>query len=821
MNFLDAFQNKTILIPMLQREYVQGGKEDVINPFLDSLIFTEEQCDLNYIYGYDKTVDNETCFIPVDGQQRLTTLWLLYTYMYAKKRISKEFHVTLKFVAREYAQDFCHALQEHLQKLLEQEVKEEDDLRTAIVDQSWFISSWYSNATVRNMLMTLSYIHQKVKSSNIEKVWERLNNGNNVSFAFLNMDESNGLDDDIYIKMNGRGRALSPFENLKSWIDEQIKELQFAEDWKQKMDNQWTQLFWDNRNRSQSHPEEIDDEQLFCFHNMLLLYHVKQGELLDNINEIRQQQPHLYEELLRFLGVKNEKATEEEVLSAVFKWIQKADKFSLIWIKRLNLMPKEFYDSAYNWMNKLVQYNDEAKELKLYIGSSTEDKNTILYQLAMCKGSFERTLPLLYALLSYQGGATPLFDWMRTMRNLILNTSISRENISGIMSSIDLLAEKATDKNIYDILTNESLELAFNKEQIKEEIEKATQESRLCYDEMIKLENGRFFSGCIGVLLKFLPKENREGYDIWSEKNVITYSEILLDIFNGSKKGINPKYEKKHYLLRRALMTYPPYRFGINKTVWCFCSEQEDWRKYIREEKNDSLRLLIKNILSPAYNEILSPAYNERGIEDIENLIPKLQEYVEEISKQYENCIEAKDDDNTYRFHFIHHPDVWSYMGDNQCAKWNNKFDIVLKHSRSNNSKRMELRTYCLYLDYKHQPELQTTYKKNGWEIGKYPKEASCFYFDKTITIEGKKITLRIDVYFSKPRKSENRYAFDMRVLQYDNEEKRQELNESFFKTHFPKLQEEYTFNKNGRLKSSVYSRKKIIEKLNECLISI
>ena len=127
MNFLDAFQNKTILIPMLQREYVQGGKEDVINPFLDSLIFTEEQCDLNYIYGYDKTVNNETCFIPVDGQQRLTTLWLLYTYMYAKKRISKEFHVTLKFVAREYAQDFCHALQEHLQKLLEQGVKEEDE----------------------------------------------------------------------------------------------------------------------------------------------------------------------------------------------------------------------------------------------------------------------------------------------------------------------------------------------------------------------------------------------------------------------------------------------------------------------------------------------------------------------------------------------------------------------------------------------------------------------------------------------------------------------------------------------------------------------
>lgn len=36
------------------------------------------------------------------------------------------------------------------------------------------------------------------------------------------MDERNGLDDDIYIKMNGRGRKLSAFENLKSFMDENV-----------------------------------------------------------------------------------------------------------------------------------------------------------------------------------------------------------------------------------------------------------------------------------------------------------------------------------------------------------------------------------------------------------------------------------------------------------------------------------------------------------------------------------------------------------------------------------------------------------------------
>lgn len=72
MNFIESFNNKTILIPLLQRDYVQGSeKSAVISPFLDALL--EKDCDLNYIYGYEK----DGCFVPVDGQQRLTTLWLL------------------------------------------------------------------------------------------------------------------------------------------------------------------------------------------------------------------------------------------------------------------------------------------------------------------------------------------------------------------------------------------------------------------------------------------------------------------------------------------------------------------------------------------------------------------------------------------------------------------------------------------------------------------------------------------------------------------------------------------------------------------------
>ena len=70
--------------------------------------------DLNYIYGYEEG----GCFVPVDGQQRLTTLWLLYLYLYARSHNTKEFRVHMKFASREYAGDFCERLHEHLEELL-------------------------------------------------------------------------------------------------------------------------------------------------------------------------------------------------------------------------------------------------------------------------------------------------------------------------------------------------------------------------------------------------------------------------------------------------------------------------------------------------------------------------------------------------------------------------------------------------------------------------------------------------------------------------------------------------------------------------------
>ena len=71
-----------IEIPRLQRDYAQGRKgilaiEQIRTALLDELynhLCNGEALELNFIYGKTKS----DLFIPIDGQQRLTTLFLFH-----------------------------------------------------------------------------------------------------------------------------------------------------------------------------------------------------------------------------------------------------------------------------------------------------------------------------------------------------------------------------------------------------------------------------------------------------------------------------------------------------------------------------------------------------------------------------------------------------------------------------------------------------------------------------------------------------------------------------------------------------------------------
>ena len=78
-----------VLIPMIQRPYAQGRKsqEGVRKKFLND-IFTvlcdkeARHLELNFLYGTFVTLDGDkNVFELLDGQQRMTTLFLLHWYL--------------------------------------------------------------------------------------------------------------------------------------------------------------------------------------------------------------------------------------------------------------------------------------------------------------------------------------------------------------------------------------------------------------------------------------------------------------------------------------------------------------------------------------------------------------------------------------------------------------------------------------------------------------------------------------------------------------------------------------------------------------------
>ncbi len=478
--FIDCKRN--IQIPLLQRDYVQGGRESVIVPFLEQLVSAvlNEDCtvNLNYIYGYE----GEDGFIPIDGQQRLITLWLLHLYIYSQRSLI--FPVDLKFESREFADAFSKKLKEKLTDLLR---LDPEKLKDCIVDSPWFVAGWLYDATVLNMLETLNRIHVILGGTISTDI-----NTKNISFDFLNMKDV-GLDDDVYVKMNGRGRPLSYFENLKSWMDEQVKKLfgedyQFTKDWRTKMDNDWSELFWNNRNTEQEHPEEIDDEQLRFFYSMLLLYW-KQNDSDFCSNE------------------------SDETKRKVIKALQECQELiSLYQINKFALFNREvfqFISEGLEVLREISKYVNKLDERITRILGFDSSETTLLYKIALKEASYEKTIPLLFALVktpkAYRG--RNLFRWFRLWRNLILNSTINSENIANVCRTIDIIAKKVSDtSDLYKVFSGFKYEkgAGFSEEQLLEEVAKAKKlyENGAWEDSLIEAENNKYLKGKVWVLFQ-------------------------------------------------------------------------------------------------------------------------------------------------------------------------------------------------------------------------------------------------------------------------------------------------------------------------------
>ena len=260
----DGLAVERIEIPLFQRDYAQGRESDSVRrirtDFLEVLrtAVADEPVPvgLDFVYG---GVDAGT-LRPLDGQQRLTTLFLLHWYVASRCGRLAEDHGWKRFsyATRQSARMFCESLAEHA-------LPEGVAPSQWITDQSWYQFLWRHDSTIQSMLVMLDAIHHRFHDIDAADAWARLTDAENPAIWFLLLPLS-GLGsadeetrpEELYIKMNSRGKPLTEFENFKAHFEKTIAWSPRAADFAFKVDTTWSDLLWHLRGED----DLIDDEFL-------------------------------------------------------------------------------------------------------------------------------------------------------------------------------------------------------------------------------------------------------------------------------------------------------------------------------------------------------------------------------------------------------------------------------------------------------------------------------------------------------------------------------------------------------------------------------
>lgn len=630
MSFWQLIDKYRIEIPVLQRDYAQGRQnakaEDVRRNIIskikgavclnagNSKDVGKNNLSFDFVYG---RIEADK-FIPFDGQQRLTTLFLLHKYVVNRCGNKDEHLKKLKkfsYATRRSSREFC-------EKFVAENVIPSDDAKISqfIVDQPWYYLEWGRDPTISGMLTMLDEIHGQLKSeNNFSDIFKQLTSQDEcpIRFHFVDMG-ANKLKDDIYIKMNARGKVLTSFENFKASLEMYLEsesnktgtvkniataELNRMRDPTKGIDGKWLDMFWQIANpKPQVKEKTLPDQTMLSFINrhFINLYHanIKKfiGADMVNIDGFLKSYPEndrfvswdLYEMILNQCSIK-------KAITPIFNiWGELSSEKVARKIKvSCNAIWSRSYIESVN--GDEADSGPNAEMWDVFSGEKANDEHFEAYPSRVA----------FYALiLFFEGGVEydddALSSWMRVVWNIVENSTIdSKDTYHSALSLIMKLAVGC--HNIYSALAGGEKQLKLGqqyhaKDQVLEEIEKARQilddngEFRIysgtrkefvgkTWKDVIEIaEASAFFKGAIRFLYR---DENGKGaWELFDDKwrNVLKYFD---------KDGVRQEYRVG---LTRALVNacdrwydelYDKQIFNPNSTTWKKILCEKNWQKQV------------------------------------------------------------------------------------------------------------------------------------------------------------------------------------------------------------------------------------------------
>lgn len=491
ITFWKLINDYKIKIPLIQRDYAQGREDerstDIRNLLLDNIKQALEgtrQVDFDFIYGTVLNNEDDKQLIPIDGQQRLTTLFLLFWYFNIKENVGlNEKLSNFSYETRISAEDFTRTIVKV--KLNFDEIQGEK-LSAVLLEKKWFHFQWLQDPTVHAMLVMLDAIHEKFENFEIEVIPLLTGDDCPITFHFLELEKF-GLGEDLYIKMNARGKPLSTFENFKAQFEQILENVGFpdrSKDFPFMVEKEWTDLLWEYRSADYT----IDNAFVELFSFLTTSIAIKEK------------------------GVRNPRIFTDQLV--------KASELESIYRKEENV---EFlFDSLSLWKSKEEihkEFDQIAKSVPLFTVHEQLFDACVNNDLNLMERIYLYTI--VQKKLNGQGNDLP--DTLRIIRNLVqrvrqvnsgqFNSNLRFDSLGPIFRTIDRLI--ATGKPIYDaILLFDSVE-GFADISWKQEQEKAQfiKENAQLKNLLFELEDMEILKGAIHQLVpifKRYPKETVE-----------------------------------------------------------------------------------------------------------------------------------------------------------------------------------------------------------------------------------------------------------------------------------------------------------------------
>ncbi len=670
--FWGLIKKYEIKIPIMQRDYAQGRasataiRTELLDAIYNALV-NEKNMDFDFVYG---TIKNGVLY-PLDGQQRLTTLYLLHWYIACKEgRIREARNILHRFSyeTRISSREFC-------EKLIDLNYTPEETItpKDYIENQNMYYDIWDKDPTIRHMLVMLNSIHDRFYSIDKEifsLLIRDVNDSPIITFNYLPM-ENYALTDDLYIKMNARGKNLSDFENFKAKFIQHMKKNGLPyEHFEASIDTKWTDLLWDYRSRINN---TIDEQFMYLFlyfTEMIYLEHSdqKEGNSPFKITDIR--------ELILFYDTK-EKIDELYELFDLWKSKEEIDEcFDLVFTDHYCKGKVRIFDDKHNLFEGTLNRNG----LKLF--------NKVIFFLFMKR---------LIHFRKKDKDDKDLLNYVRIMRNFVVKVRqrknesyqsdfrFCRHGIPYISFGLEKLLEV---ENIYKYIAQYSVDSKdnrINSESLKYEKDKA--EFLVNNPEMEeyihRLEDMDEFRSVIHNVMPFIKEQQIES---------------LAD-------DITVLFSKKHFdRLVRAMLSLNDYGIRIGSSYYgdryFYGNRVKDWYNILSTSDRNDYAEIITKFLEQYYS------IEEASIEEKLDTI---------ISKNLP-LLDKKD----WRYYFVKYPRiVANYLGfidaDNLVIMLENTFErgFYVPH-RLNGKQLSGFHSCALYLEVSMRINGNTDYVRRG-----------------------------------------------------------------------------------------------------------